>query len=84
MSYSIIGTGPQIPAPFEFRVKTATEAQLKLRTTRELCGHALVRDAVGREIGEEELGLLVRQEGKAFRIAFHNKSRRWPGIPGHV
>ena len=65
MVFTIIGTGLQIPAPYEFRVKTATEAQLKLRPTRELCGHSVIRDATGRELSEVVLGALVREEGKA-------------------
>jgi hypothetical protein len=65
VGYMIIGTGPSVPVLFEVKVKTAAEAQLKLRPARELCGHAVIRDGVGREISEVELGVLVRQEREA-------------------
>jgi hypothetical protein len=67
VSYTIIATGPKVPVPFEVRVNTATEAQLKLRPARELCGRAVVRDGAGHEISEAELGLLVLQECQVGR-----------------
>jgi hypothetical protein len=73
MTYTITGTGPQFPRPYEQKAWTATHALTMQAAIEKLCGSAVVRDAdSGRKIELAELIGLMGEEAEAERLKLVN------------